>query len=258
MQFIDAHNHLQKLPPAEIAEVLENSRRAGVIAMAVNGTSPDDWEAVAHISVAHGGIIIPCFGVHPWCADWLSPDWRRELRSRLESMPSCVGEIGLDKAHEATDAALQHKIFTQQLEIAAELDRPVIIHCVRSWGPLIEALELHRPPRFMLHAYGGAAELIPVLARLGGYFSFSGELENTGRPRLRKALAATPRDRLLFETESPAAPDEAFAPWRRGPQFMAKVVSTAAAVLDMRTEDLAETARANSFSFFGAMLPEGL
>jgi TatD DNase family protein len=255
MQFIDAHNHLQKLPPASVAGVLENSRMAGVIAMAVNATGPDDWDAVEHLSIAHGGIIIPCFGVHPWCTDWLGPDWRKDLRSRLEKRPSCVGEIGLDKAHDGTDLTVQYKIFTQQLEIAAELERPAVIHCVRSWGPLMQALQAKRPRRFMLHAYTGAAELIPVLARLGGYFSFTGELENAGRVRLRKALAAAPRDRLLFETESPAQ-DTVNAPWGAGPQCMAKVVTTAAAILNMRAEDLAETTRSNSFNFFGDALPQ--
>jgi TatD DNase family protein len=92
-----------------------------------------------------------------------------------------------------------------QLRLAAERNLPVSIHCLRAWGPLLEILRREpRPQRgLVLHSYGGSAELVAPLAKLGAYFSLPGYFAHERKHRQREAFLAVPPDRLLIETDAP-------------------------------------------------------
>ena len=186
--------------------------------------------------------VVPAFGLHPWFS--AEDGWQYRLEEFLRRVPAaCVGEIGLDGAK---GAAGQERDFLAQLELARQFGRPAVIHCVKSWGRLLELLSAAGLSCFMLHAYGGSPEIVKAFAELGGYFSFGGELKDPRREKLKAALAAVPPERLLFETESP----EGDAPgWRSGPAGVAEVVEISAAVLGRSAEDMAELSVANAARF---------
>ncbi|HNW43270.1 MAG TPA: TatD family hydrolase [Elusimicrobiales bacterium] len=246
MNFFDAHNHLQDFAPgAELAAALAAAQAAGVKAMLCCATRPGDWARVLEISKAQKGIV-PCFGVHPWfCAD-AAGDWQEKLAGFLVAAPACVGEIGLDALR---GGAGQEEIFRAQLLLAKKLCRQAVIHCVKSWDRLKGVLKETRPGAFLLHAYGGPAELAGELAELGAYFSFGGEIADPAREKLRRALKAAPRGRLLFESEAPAA-----AGRRAGPAGVAEAVKSAAALLGAAPEELAELSYNNGLGFLGGQL----
>jgi TatD DNase family protein len=123
----------------------------------------------------------------------------------LESVPSAVGEIGLDRWKPDLPYEGQEEVFLAQLAIAAERNLPVSIHCLQTWGRLHELLRDHPRPAcgFLLHSYGGPVELVPTLARLGAYFSFPGYFLHPRKQRQREAFRQVPPDRLLIETDAP-------------------------------------------------------
>src|ERR1019366_5990338 len=94
------------------------------------------------------------------------------------------------------------------LQIAAARNLPVSIHCLQAWGRLHELLRDHpRPARgFVLHSFGGPAEMIPAFAKLGAYFSFPGYFLHERKPRQRETFRQVPPDRLLIETDAPDQP----------------------------------------------------
>ena len=237
MRFFDAHDHLQNYGSAAELEAA-----LAAAAMLCCATRPGDWDRVLEIGAAHSGVV-PCFGVHPWFSAEAAGGWLEKLEDLLRRAPGCAGEIGLDGAR---DTPRQDEVFRAQLGLAKKLERPAVIHCVRAWGRLLRALREGAPPRFMLHAYSGAPELVKDLAALGGYFSFGGELADPRREKLRAALAAVPRGRLLFETDSPAPGAGARL---TGPARIAEVVAAAAAVLGVPAEELAELSYANGREF---------
>jgi len=204
----DAHCHLQDewLVPhyAEIFPALEkiNLRRA-----VVNGTCENDWSAVAGLAAAHPWII-PSYGLHPWFIADRSPQWRENLLRRIDAGPCAIGEIGLDRWKEPYDFADQQAVFREQLAIAAGRNLPVTIHCLKAWGALAEILHSVPLPQcgFLLHAYGGPAEMIPDFVKLGAYFSFNGYFLHERKTRQREAFTQVPLDRLLVETDAPAMP----------------------------------------------------
>jgi TatD DNase family protein len=115
--------------------------------------------------------------------------------------------MGLDRWIEGFDPDAQEAAFRAQLALAVELDRPLTIHCVHAIGPLMDILRATALPRrgFLLHSWNGPVELVPELARLGAYFSFSAHHFPERKAHLRDQFAAAiPRERILVETDAPA------------------------------------------------------
>lgn len=201
MNYLDAHNHLHdaRLAPHRAA-IFDELRRIGVTNAVVNGTREGDWDAVAALGFGQ-----PSYGLHPWYVRERSDAWLENLRARLVAEPpAAIGEIGLDRWVEGHDLAVQTPIFTAQLDLAAELHRPATIHCIRAWGALWDTLQAHDlPAGFLLHAYGGPAEMVPGFVARGAYFSFSPSFLAERKAAQREVFRTLPLDRLLVETDAP-------------------------------------------------------
>jgi TatD DNase family protein len=157
--------------------------------------------------------VIPSYGLHPWHAAGRSARWLDSLTRHLDRETARgrkhgVGEIGLDRWKKPFDFADQQEVFVAQLALAAGRNLPVMIHCLEAWGAM-DAL-LHSQPLptrgFLLHAYGGPAELVPRFAALGAYFSFNGYFLHDRKESRRDVFRRVPPDRLLVETDAPAMP----------------------------------------------------
>lgn len=206
----DAHNHLQdsSLRPHH-DRVFADLQAIGIAGAVVNGTTEKDWPAVASLAETHPWII-PSYGLHPWYIRERSADWENALIQRLEQTagPVAIGEIGLDRWIEDYDLDDQIDVFSRQLRIAAERNLPVTIHCLQAWGALHEVLRREPLPErgFLIHAYGGPAELVGPFARLGASFSFNGSILHERKAARRRIFAEIPAERLLLETDAPAMP----------------------------------------------------
>lgn len=262
----DAHNHLQDHRFAPLLEsVIAELQEAGVERCVVNGTCEGDWPRVAALARAHPDLVVPSFGLHPWLAAGRSPAWLETLGALLDRFPGAgIGECGLDRWMRGYDLNDQLGVFLSQLSLAAERERPISIHCLQAWGPLLECLGNHpRPKRgFLLHSYGGSAELVPQLAKLGAWFSFSGHFLHPRKAKTREAFRHVPADRLLVETDAPdmALPkgarsyklkDPAGAPLNH-PGNLPAVIAGLATVLDTEPGELRARTVANFNTFFGS------
>jgi TatD DNase family protein len=220
----DAHNHLQDewLHP-HLDRIARAVADAGIAQMVVNGTHPDDWPLVDALATRFS-FVRPAFGVHPWDVGRLRDDtWLGQLEARLALHPQAsIGEIGIDRwildSARPDDPRLagvrrasldeQTAVFLPQLVLAARDNLPVTIHCLQAWGELDRLLHAHPVPArgFLLHAYGGPAELIPRFAARGAYFSFNGYFLDPRKTKQQEAFKRVPADRLLVETDAPAMP----------------------------------------------------
>jgi TatD DNase family protein len=219
----DAHQHFQFDPLAPHREqIVQDLQRIGLRKAVVNATNEDEWPVVAALARAHAWIV-PSHGVHPWDAGGRQPGWLEKLRAALVAAPTAgVGEIGLDRwiidgvrpddpriaGIRVAPLAEQIEVFAAQLALAAELNRAASIHCVQAFGATLETLQ--KSPRaargFLLHGYGGPAEMIKAFVDLGAYFSFNVELEGARHHQRRENFRHIPADRLLVETDAPTKP----------------------------------------------------
>ena len=201
----DAHNHLQDTRLAsQLDSIVRGVEAVPVRKMVVNGTRPEDWPRIAELAGTYDWIL-PSYGVHPWYVNQICENWRATLEPYLRERPAAVGEIGLDRWIEDHDPTKQEAAFIWQLRLAAELDRPVSIHCLKAWGRLLEILTVERLPScgFLLHSYGGPVEMVQSFVELGGYFSLSGYFGHERKNRQREVFAAMPLERVLLETDAP-------------------------------------------------------
>ena len=143
-------------------------------------------------------------GVHPSdCGAW-EDSWLEQLRA-LAAHPKvrAIGEIGLDYYwKDNPPRELQQKVLARQLELAAELDLPVIVHDREAHADTYALLKKYRP-KGVLHCFSGSAEDAAWLTAQGLYIGFGGAATFKGAKRAVKAAAIVPPDKLLVETDCP-------------------------------------------------------
>jgi TatD DNase family protein len=269
LRLYDAHNHLQDDRLAACREtVLASVQRENVVKMVVNGSCEEDWPAVLELARQYPQVI-PSFGYHPWYVKERSPNWQQMLLRHLDAVPSAVGEVGLDRWVKDYDLEMQQEVFVWQLRLAAERNLPLSIHCLQAWGPLLDILRAEPRPAcgFLLHSYGGSAELVAPLTELGAYFSLSGYFAHERKTRQRETFRQVPSDRLLIETD---APDQLLPPERaeypltdaasgkpiNHPANLVAVYRFASELRNEPLETLARTVEENFRRLFGAISPE--
>lgn len=205
MRYIDAHNHLQDPRFGDrTTSLAAECAEQGILFSVVNGCSPEDWPRVASLAENYPWVI-PNFGVHPWYIEQAGRDWESLLSNFLDRIPSGVGEVGIDGWRKELNQELQEDIFKRHVAIAAERNLPLSIHGLRKWGRLLELLRATPLPScgFLLHSYGGPAEMIPAFVKLGGYFSCPGFFLGPGKEKKLSLFQHVPSNRLLIETDAP-------------------------------------------------------
>jgi TatD DNase family protein len=233
---IDTHAHLDACEePAD--ELVARAREAGVGRIVSIGSGLDSCRETLAIAARHEGVFA-ALGVHPHQAADPDAEQLRELLELLrDDTAVAVGETGLDYYRDYASRDRQLALFERQLELAAELGKPVVIHTRAASDDTAAALEPFSGT-VVLHCFS-APELLPVALDRGYYVSFAGNVTYPKAEELREAARAVPADRLLVETDSPYLSPQ---PRRGRPNEPANVVHTASALADARGEDAAALA----------------
>ena len=203
---IDAHNHLQDPRfGGDLPRVVTEMKSAGIRHAIVNGTSEADWLQVLDLYHADPAFLSPALGLHPWHIASRSANWAAQLRELLEKNPaSSIGECGLDLWMPHADIAQQREILAVHFSISRELDKPLTLHCLKAWNPLLHALKQSPPlPPFLLHSFSGPADMIPSLVNLGAHFSLSGYFLHPRKARALDSFRFIPLDRIHVESDAP-------------------------------------------------------
>ena len=205
MRYYDAHLHLQdpRLNDHQ-SQILAETKAKGIVECVVNGTGPCDWEQVSRLS--NNTVVRPAFGLHPWNVATAPDDWFEKLQTLLNTHDGAlVGEIGLDKWIKEPQFEKQLIAFEKQIKLAAALDLPPTIHCLKAWGPMLTLLEKnhHLLPGFLLHSYSGPTEMVDVFVEMGAYFSISGQFANPEKVKKLEPWKRVPIERILVETDAP-------------------------------------------------------
>lgn len=198
--------------PSDTDALLKQCVVDGVSYAAVNGCWQGDWQRVLDITRRHHGHLVPNLGLHPYWVHRRSADWLERLKAMLEeNVHAGLGECGLDRGPRAQDIAPieeQEHVFREQLQLAAQLLRPVTIHCVQAYGRVHAALSeiIAVPLPVILHSYTGTKETIATFLSLKDakvYFSLSGHLLKLHPDKAVQMIRALPIERMLLESDCP-------------------------------------------------------
>jgi TatD DNase family protein len=243
MELIDTHCHLTFEPlDRDVAGVVERSREAGVTGWVTVGTSLEDSRKAVELAGRYANMYA-AIGIHPHEAHAADDAAMGELK-RLASGGKvvAVGETGLDLHYNFSKQPDQRRVFIAHLEMARELNLPVIIHSREAFDETIEILDGHGKGLVgvVFHCYSGTAEQAKSLLGRGYYLSFTGVVTFKNAQVTRDAVKVVPLDRLMVETDSPYMSPE---PVRHiKPNEPALIVHTARFMADLKGISLEELA----------------
>jgi TatD DNase family protein len=243
----DTHLHLD--PEDNPREIFQRARLAGVTGFVIATTTYEDSLRAQQVAAQEDGVYASV-GIHPHSAE--NFDENLAVFRELAALPKVVaiGEIGLDYYYDFSPRDRQRQVFGTFLELAEELNLPVIIHCREAYDDCLAMLRDIRPKRFLIHSYAGTPQWAEQVAELGAYFGITGMVTFKKADNIREALQAIPLDRLVLETDSPYLAPVPHRGRRNEPAYVVEVLKRTAAEKQLPTEELARVTSANARQFF--------
>lgn len=251
-QLFDTHAHLtDRRFDSDRAELLAGLPGQGIAYVVDCGTEPSDWPAVAQN--AGQPYIYVAYGIHPHSAGYTRSADIDVLAGYLQR-DKCValGEIGLDYHYDFSPREDQKKWLQVQLELAASLNLPVILHDREAHADMLAALKPFAGKlRGVLHCYSGSAEMVHDFLDLGLYLGFGGSSTFANAKKTRQAAQAVPLDRMLLETDCPYLTPAPHRGKRNDPSYLRVICTTIADLRGMDALELARITTRNACTLFG-------
>ena len=202
------------------------------------------------LSEAHQGVYA-AIGSHPDHADEVDEavlDRYREL-SRHEKVKA-IGEIGLDYHYETIPRTVQQRAFRLQLELARELQLPVIVHEREAHGDALAILRDFPDIEGVFHCYSGSWEMAQILLRQGWYLGFTGVITFHNARRAVEVAENAPLHRLLIETDCPYMAPEPFRGRRCDPSMVPLMAAKIAEIKGVTPEEAGRVTFENACRLF--------
>ncbi|MGC9504091.1 TatD family hydrolase [Baaleninema sp.] len=255
MQPIDTHVHINfESFDADLEAVRERWRAAGVVGLVHSCVRPEEFEKTRSIAdrVPEMSFAV---GLHPLEAESWNDDLAREIAERAQSSDRVVaiGETGLD-FFKAENPQQQRDAFWGQLQIARQLNLPVIIHCRDAADEMAQLLgqfwQAEGSVRGVMHCWAGTPEQARTFLDLGFYISFSGIVTFKNARSVQESAKIVPEDRLLVETDCPFLAPVPKRGKRNEPAYVRYVVERVAELRGVDAEALAERTARNAIICF--------
>jgi len=196
--------------------------------------------------------VFAAVGVHPHEAKDAPADYLERLQEMLQDPKAvALGEIGLDYYYDLSPRDTQRRIMAEQMELALQLDVPVIFHIRDAHGDMVDFFRnSERLPSGVIHCFSGSSEIAKEYARMGFYISFAGPLTFKKAPNLWEAACQVPLEKLLVETDSPYLSPEPFRGRRNEPAHVVWVMKKMAALREIPEAEMAKITWENACRFY--------
>ena len=248
MKLIDSHVHLDDSKfDADRDAAIERARAAGVECMMAIGTGdgPPNLD-VAVRQAERYPFIYATIGVHPHDASKATPEtWTRMRELAAHPKVLAVGEIGLDYHYDFSPRDVQRAVFEQQLALAAEFGKPIVIHTREAWDDTLAILRAQWRGGGIMHCFTGDETQARQSLDLGFHLSFGGVLTFPKAEEVRQSARIAPEDRILVETDSPYLAPVPHRGKRNEPAFVVETARRLAEVRGVTLEAIAEATTRN-------------
>jgi len=253
---IETHCHLDYLDAGELEATLEQSAAVGIEKIITIAVSPDNLQRVMELTRAAPNIW-GTQGIHPHEAATYNDEVEAGIRERSrDERILAVGEIGLDYYYDHADRAIQRSVFERQLQLASELDLPVVIHTrdadedtrdiLRNFSPLLRR-------KGVLHSFTSGLALARYCLDEGFLLGFNGIATFNRADNVREVIAATPLSQIVLETDAPYLTPVPYRGRPNAPFYLPFVAEKVAEVKQVDVESMLGQIYQNSIAlFFGA------
>ena len=259
---VDAHAHIEivanaDFDSAEVRQVIEDAAAAGIDRIVQVGYSAEQSQWGANLAALYDGQVLAAVALHPNEApvvDDLEADWAIIEELAQQPRVRAIGETGLDYFRTPPELrARQQESFKWHIDLAKRTNKALVIHDRDSHDDVLSVLaEVGAPEKTVFHCFSGDVEMAKKCIERGYVLSFAGTVTFKNAPQLREALAITPIDQILVETDAPfLAP----MPHRGALNSPAQIATIVRAMAAERNADVAEFATAlsrNAERIFGS------
>jgi TatD DNase family protein len=256
---IDSHCHLaDERFAGDLGAVVARAKGAGIerALVILEAGNPNEAAQATRVTSLWDGVRF-AIGVHPHQAHAFGDDPPRAgaiVREQWQSTPGAraVGEVGLDYHYDFSPHEVQKAVFRAQIELARELNQPLVVHTREADGDTVDILTTHGGGTVsgVLHCFTGTPDLARAALNLGFYISLAGIITFPKAAELRETVRVVPIERLLTETDSPFLAPVPHRGKRNEPAFVSHVVAALAELYGMDAAELSARTTANFHSLF--------
>ena len=252
--YIDTHCHLNHTDYADLPEVLKRAEAEDVRQILCVGYDLES-SAQALKLAQETEIIFAAVGVHPHDATTFTQDAENQIRELAEDRKRviAIGETGLDYYYDHSPRDVQRQAFRMHIDLAQELELPLIIHSRDAYDDVLEILEEKGLPKrgAVMHCFLGNAEIARRSLALGCYLGVDGPITFKNSDALRLVVADLPLDRLLLETDAPYLTPRPHRGHRNEPSYLPLIATALADLLGITVEEVKAQTSKNACDLFG-------
>jgi TatD DNase family protein len=248
---IDSHAHLQWEDfELDRDDVVFRAKKAGVTSIIIVGYDLAANEKGIKLAEKYG--FYASIGIHPHEAENFSSKTLDILKAFcLNSKVVAIGEIGLDYYKCFSSKKSQLNAFLSQIELAKELDKPIIIHDREAHGEILNILSKNKGDvRGVMHCFSGSFEMAKQCIKLGFLISFAGPITFPKSIRLHKLAKELPLDYILVETDSPWLAPQSKRGKRNEPAYIIEIINKIAELRNKAFNEVAEATFENAKKLF--------
>ena len=251
MELFDTHSHYNdKAFSEDLENVLEKVKNSGVTKLVCIGYNLKSSKKAVELAQKYD-FIYATVGVHPSDTKDMTDDDIETLKQLAKHKKVvAIGEIGLDYHYDDTDPETQKIWFRKQLDLAKELDMPVVIHDRESKGECIKILKEKNITNGVFHCFSGSAETAKEILKMGFHISFTGVLTFKNARRALEALEVIPLEKLFIETDCPYMAPEPFRGTRNDSSLVYRVAEKMAEIKDLSVQEIINITTENAKHFF--------
>ena len=246
---IDTHIHLDMI--ADPDKAVADARDNGLSAIVAVGLDLESNRRTLELAAKHTDMVRPALGAHPW--NIREADWKDNLHFLEQELPRALalGEVGLDYKVKV-DKKLQQKVLGELFQLAAELNKPVLLHSRYSQQRCLQMLRDARIAKAVFHWYSGPLDILDEVLDAGYYVSATPALAYS--PPHQAAINHAPLDHILVETDAP----EEYQNKISEPSDILTTIDLLASLKNKPRHDIQAITIQNALNFFGSgIVPPG-
>jgi len=252
---IDAHSHLENEAFDEDREaIIARMKDDGLDAVVNVGSDIETSRKVVDLAEKNEGLFA-VVGVHPQEADGYNEEVEKELvdLSKKEKVVA-IGEIGLDYYYENSPREVQREVFLKQMDLAAKVDLPIVIHsrdaAEETYNIVENFLEEHPNHPILIHCYSYSYEMMERFVALGCVISLGGVTTFKNAKTPKRVAAGVPLDHLLLVTDCPYMTPTPHRGKRNEPKYVRLVAENIADLREMDVDELIRHTDENTKRFY--------
>ncbi|MFC1918904.1 TatD family hydrolase [Chloroflexota bacterium] len=256
---VDTHAHLDMEPfDEDRTEVIARALDSGVSKIITVGINLESSKKATELAEKQAGVFAAA-GIHPHEVERVTKGDIASL-ARIAAHPAVVaiGETGLDFYRDLSPREIQLRVLQWQLELADNLELPVIIHCRQAEEDMLALLHdwtsshngSHGQPRGVIHCFSGDTDTARQYLDMGFFISFGAYIGYPSSKHLHAVIRDIPQDRLVVETDSPFLPPQNHRGQRNEPAYLPLTIEILAKIRKMSPEAAARETTRNAHRLF--------